>query len=543
MNAAFLRPCMAMLVWFGLLSNSFADSLLPRDRPMDQVIDYYIHQRLHEENITPAPQVDDATLIRRLTLDLVGRIPTPEETKSYLESKDPNKRSQLVDRLLASPAFIRHQANLFDAMMTSGTRNGSLRDYFNKALSENRSWNRIFREMVNPDQTDPVQRPASEFLRARITDVDKVTNDVSVLFFGVNVSCAQCHNHPLVESWKQDHYYGMKSFFSRTFDNGGFLAEREFGIVKFKPPKGPEREAKMMFLTGNAIDDPGMREPNKDEAKKERETFEEHKKKKTIAPAPQFSARAKLVEVALKPGEVDYFARNFANRLWHRFMGRGLVMPLDQMHSENSPSHPDLLAWLARFIWEKEYDLRPFVRGLVMSQTYSRSSRWSGSGEEIPLPNTYAITQLKALTPYQLATSMKIASSDPKIFENQKREELEKRLESLEKSSMSFGSRIAQPTDDFQIGVNEALLFSNNDRMMKEFLGDSKESILGRAISTKERSEAIEMIVQNIFCRKPTTEEMKSLEEYLAKRSDRLTEAYRQMIWALITSSEFRFNY
>src|SRR5438876_884101 len=81
------------------------------------------------------------------------------------------------------------------------------------------------------DESDPKTKGSSEFIKARVSDIDRLTNDVSVLFFGVNVSCAQCHDHPLVNAWKQDHFYGMKSFFARTFDNGGFLAEREFGPV------------------------------------------------------------------------------------------------------------------------------------------------------------------------------------------------------------------------------------------------------------------------------------------------------------------------
>src|SRR5690606_589380 len=105
----------------------------------------------------------------------------------------------------------------------------------------------------------------------------------------------------------------------------------------------------MMFLTGRKVEDPAAtRKPGKDEERKERERFEKFKKEKKQPPPPQFSARAKLVELALGPGGSDFFARAIVNRLWFRFFGRGLVMPLDQMHSANPPSHPELLSWLAR---------------------------------------------------------------------------------------------------------------------------------------------------------------------------------------------------
>ena len=520
-----------------------AETLLPAEKPVEQVIDHDVQFRLDEEKIIPAPQIDDENLIRRLTLDLNGRIPTPSETRVFVESKESDKRAKLVDRLLASSAFIRHQANLFDAMMIAGgNRSGNLREYFTKSLTEGKRWDKIFQELVSPNDAEPSQKGAGEFLKVRVSDLDRLTNDVSVLFFGVNVSCAQCHNHPLVRDWKQDHYYGMKAFFNRTFDNAGFLAEREFGVVKFKPPKGPEQQAKMMFLTGKPIEDPGMREPTKEETTKEREKFEQHKKNKTAPPAPKFSARAKLVEVALQPGESDFFARNLANRLWHRLMGRGLVMPLDQMHSENPPSHPELLSWLARDLASHQYDFKRMIRGIVMSQTYSRSSRWTGS-ETPPEPQFFAVAKLKAMTPQQLATSMKIALADPKSFENAKPEEFEKRIQSLEQSGGGLASLLVQPTDDFQIGVNEALLFSNNDRINREFIVDSKDNLFGIVKEMKDRSQASEQLIRSLYCRKISPEEQKAMDEYLSRRTERLPDAYRQMIWALLTSAEFRFNY
>src|SRR5262249_4812888 len=156
------------------------------------------------------------------------------------------------------------------------------------------------------------------------------------------------------------------------------------------------RQAKMMFLTGGAIDAPGQREANKDEDKKEREILEKFKKDKKAPPPPNFSARAKLVDVALQPKESEFFARSITNRLWHRFMGFGLVNPLDQMHSENAPSHPELLKWLARDMSSDKYQMRKLIRGIVMSQAYSRSTRWTG--ESIPGPASYAVGRLKPLT-------------------------------------------------------------------------------------------------------------------------------------------------
>src|SRR5437764_2683975 len=133
--------------------------------------------------------------------------------------------------------------------------------------------------------TDPKSKDSDEFLKTRIKDLNRLTIDVSTIFFGVNVSCAQCHDHPHVHDWTQDHFYGMKSFFARTVEAGTFLGERDFGVVKYVPNKGKEKEAPVMFLTGRKLDVPGLKEPTKEEKKQEQDRIEGAKKQKK-APAP-----------------------------------------------------------------------------------------------------------------------------------------------------------------------------------------------------------------------------------------------------------------
>jgi hypothetical protein len=459
-------------------------------------------------------------------------------------STDTAKRAKLVDRLLASPGFARHQAEQFAAMFNpDGDRRGGngLRDYLAAALKDGRPWDRIFRELMLPDDADPGQKGAADFLRPRLTDADRLTSDVSMAFFGVNVSCAQCHDHPLVKDWTQDHFYGMKAFLARTYDAGGTVAERGFGVVKFKPNKGAEKSARMMFLTGATIDDPTAREMTKEEQKAEKDAQDAAKRTKKAPPKPDFSARAKLVEVALKDGNADFFARAIVNRMWHRFLGAGLVNPLDQMHAENAPTHPELLAWLARDTAGHGYDLKRLIRGIVLSQAYSRSSRYPT--EAAPDFRLFAVARLKPLTPMQLATSLKIAATDPAAFEGKKPEDFEKAVEQAENSARGFASLIAQPGDNFQVGVGEALLFSNGERVMKDFLTDGGGTLLARVKAMKDQREAIGFMMNAVYGRPPTDDEVRSMVEYVAKRPDRPAEAYRGLLWALVTGPEFRFTY
>jgi hypothetical protein len=521
-----------------------ADLPLPSpSQPIEKVIDQQIDAAISEAGVTPADQADDATVIRRLTLDLVGRIPTSGEVDAYTKSTESDKRTKLVDRLIASPGFARHQAAQFDVMVNPDTNmrgNGAFREYLVASLKENKPWDKLFREVLLPNEGDAKLKGAADFLRNRIADTDKLTNDVSVAFFGVNVSCAQCHNHPLVMSWTQDHFYGMKMFLARTFDNGGFLGERGYGTIKYKPAKGPERTAKMMFLTGAAVEDSGLKEPTAEEMKKEKESLDKAKAAKTPPPAPKYSARGKLVEVALQEANATFFARNIVNRMWHRFFGSGLVNPLDQMHSENPPSHPELLSWLARDLAGHDYDLKRLIRGLVLSKAYSRGSRYDS---DQPDPKLFAVARLKPMTPLQLTTSLKIAATDPATFEGKKTEEFEKAIEQIENAGRGFAGLIAQPTDNFQIGVGEALLFSNGNRVLTEMLTDGGGTILGKLKTIKDPKEAVEVLIKTAYGRAATAEESKALVAYIQKRAGREAEAYKQVLWALVTAPEFRFSY
>jgi hypothetical protein len=519
-------------------------TLQPADRPIESVVDHYIGKAIKDANVRTAAQADDAETLRRLTLDLVGRIPTLAETSEYFASSDPAKKSKLVDRLMASSGFVRHHAQEFLSFLhtNDGNRRApkstGMRDYLLTSFAENRGWNRMFRDMMLPDESDAKFRGAGEFLKSRIKDLNRVTIDASIVFFGVNVSCAQCHDHPHVQSWTQDHFYGMKSFFARTFDNGGFLAERDFGAVKYLPNKGQEKITPVMFLTGKALDVPGLGEPTREEKKKEQDRLDSAKRLKKAAAPPQFSLRAKLVETALATGESPFFNRAIVNRTWHRLFGRGLVMPLDQMHLANPASHPELLQWLARDLAAHNYDLRRLIRGLVLSEAYARGSRWEGEGEA-PADKYFAVAQTRALTPMQMAVSLRLATLDPASLPMSG---LEKRLETVERSAERFAVHFPQPGENFQVGVAEAMLFANNEALMRELM-EGADTLAAKIKQLPELEARADLAVRTVLTRSARADEIKLLAEYQRRRQDRAEAACQQIIWALLTSAEFRFNH
>ena len=541
-----LRPALAFAALLSINApSSSAVDLLSADRPIAEVVDHYIDQALVKERTEPAPPAAAAAIARRLALDLAGRIPTAAEAREYAESNDASKQTQLIERLMASPGFVRHQATELDSMLMAGNK-GSLLEYLVRAVGENRAWDKIFRELMLPDQSDKSGMSAAEYLRGRVKDVDRLTAEVSSTFFGVNISCAQCHDHPLVRDWKQDHFYGMKAFFDRTFvsgnGNSGFLGEHRRGTVKFKTTEGVERQARLMFLTGRKIDEPESQGPLEAEKKKEKEQLQRAQKSKLPPPPPAFSARAQLVAVALAPGERDFFARAIVNRVWNRLFGRGLVMPLDQMHSANPPSHPELLAWLARDTIDHGYDLRRLIRGLVLSRAYARDSRWAG--QDPPRPALFAVAAVRPLTPMQLACSLRLATTDPAVLgSDMKREVLEKKIADQDDSARSMARELSASGVDTQIGVAEALFFSNGKRVFQDLLSDGAGRLVGRLKQTSVPAEQIDLAARNILSRPADDEDRRILAEFLAARTDRPDEACRQLVWALLTSAEFRFNH
>ena len=517
-----------------------AQELLPADKPINEVIDHYIGAEHNRLSIPVAPLADDYLLVRRTTLDLVGRIPTTKELLDFVNSEDANKREVLVDRLMASKEYREHQADTLNIVLANG-RNENLRPFLLDAIEKNVGWSEIFRQLVVGDMIDGTKQEAGDFVKSRVSDTDALTNETSVLFFGVNISCAKCHDHPLVTEWTQAHFYGMKSFFSRTFDNGGFIAEREYGAIEYKTTSGEAKNAELMFLSGTVMSEPEWTKPTDEEAKAEKAQLEQLKKDKKKVPRPQFSRREQLVDVALKE-EKAYFSKAMVNRTWFRFVGRGFVMPLDQMHPENTPTHPELLDWLARDTRDNGYDLSRLIRGIVLSDAYARDSRWD-SQEKRPDSMWFSVGNVRILSPLQYASSMKIGARNPVDFSGDDAEVILKNIENTRQQAKGFSSKIEIPGDDFQVSVGEALLFSNNVDFENTFLRDGAGDLVGAMIRNESNEAAVDMAAMAIFNRQLEDDERKAMLAFLETRSENRADAIKHLVWAMLASGEVRFNY
>ena len=209
------------------------------------------------------------------------------------------------------------------------------------------------------------------------------------------------------------------------------------------------------------------------------------------------------------------------------------------MHGQNKPSHPELLAWLARDLARHDYDLRGLIRGLVLSDAYARDSRWNGP--QRPDPALYAVVIPRALTPRQFGTSLQIATAHPAIFTNQAK--LESIVERMEKDGSSWANFFERPSFDFQVSVEEGLLFSNSEKVDKELLNEKDDRLLRHLLDTGDAEKMFRDAYQQVLARAPQAEELKALSQYVEQRSDRPVDAIRQVVWAMMAGTEFRFNY
>ncbi len=320
------------------------------DAPFNE-IDAAVASRLRDLRLRPSPLCDDATFVRRVHLDLAGRLPTPDEVRAFVAETAPDKRAALVDRLLADPAFAR--LNLMEWSEILAIRSDGQRISPKAALGFH-GWLRA--RFESGDGIDAIVRdiltaeggtfanPATNYFEA--TDDEKLlAENVAQSFLGIRIQCAQCHNHPF-DRWTQDDYYGFVAHFAQLARK---RAEDQRERIVFDRGRGETAHP----VGGATVPPKPLGDPPVEIGRRDR--------------------REVLADWLVAP-ENPFFARSMANRLWARFFGRGIVDPVDDFRISNPPSNPALLDLLARRLVETGYDFRALARDICTSRTYQRST-------------------------------------------------------------------------------------------------------------------------------------------------------------------------
>ncbi|WP_166823127.1 DUF1549 and DUF1553 domain-containing protein [Thalassoroseus pseudoceratinae] len=506
--------------------------------PVKNFVDEFVFANLKEIGIPPSSVCDDATFLRRVSLDIAGRLPTAEETESFLASEDANKRDQVVDRLLKSPGYADYFANKWTALLKNRrddasdiTSNFAFHAWIRDSLLANAPYDQIVRELLAATGTVIANPPVAWY--KRVKDPKQQLEDVSQLFLGVRLQCAQCHHHPF-ERWSQDDYYSLQAFFSQVGRKP--TAIRGEDLIFHKRGKATAKNVK----TGEMLppvalgDDVGTIPPDED-------------------------PRLRLANWMSQP-ENPFFAKALVNRYWKHFFTRGLIEPEDDIRDTNPPTNPELLAALEKHFVESGFDLKELVRVITQSNAYQLSAS----------PNEFNLVDRQNYSRFY-----------PRRLEA---EVLLDSINDLTGATTSFanlppGTRaVALPDNSYNkaskfldvFGRPENLSVCECERVQSSSLAQSLHLINSSEIKSKLTTssgraaelakseltdeEIVRQLYQSAFSRQPRTDELETATAYLREplidaKGQPLNEnaAFRQnlqdLIWALMNTKEFLFNH
>lgn len=521
-----------------------------------------------------APAATDGEFLRRVHLDLVGVIPTADEARAFLDDPSPYKRAKLIDRLLETPEYARRMATAFDVMLMERRPDQHVPsvqwlEFLRDAFEQNLPFDQLARRILEADGDDPDRRAPAKFYLDRGADPYTLTRDVGRLFLGRDMQCAQCHDHVLIDAYKQAHYYGLYAFFSRSYavqDARGVtvLGEKADGDVSFTSVF----EKKVTHKTGPRILEAAE---VADAAVAPGDEYAVYPLDKLKA-IPRNSRRARLAPL-LTSGQVKSFNRNIVNRLWALMMGRGLVHPLDFDHDDNPPSHPELLDELEREFVSGGFDVKAFIRELALSRTYARSSEPPpGISASDDRPERFLVGAIRPLSPEQLGWSVMqgtgvlanyrsaaehtILGVDPRmraiVETDPARRALGRRMveqrvfEQLSPSLAAFIQRYGRPPGQSQDGGDASVhqaLFLSNGQPVQSWLAANPGHLIGRLAAISDPSMLADELYLALLTRRPADDERREVAAYLKDREKDRTQAIQELAWSLLNSTEFRYNH
>jgi hypothetical protein len=368
---------------------------LAKARAASRQIDKLVEAGYAKHKIKPNPLASDEVFLRRIYLDVIGRIPSFEEASAFLNSTDPDKRSKLIDRLLDSEGYVSHQFNYWADLLRIQTRNRYAPaqpyiDFVKDSMRDNKPYDQFVRELLTAEGYTWDNGAAGYYLRDPGMPLDNMSNTIQV-FLGTRLVCAQCHDHPF-DSWTQMQYYQMAAF---TYG----INTRDRSNPKYVELRKMRRDSDMdreVYRSANRILRPlayRVNETDRQLRLPAEYAYPDAKPKSVVAPATIFGEK-----LTVKPGESrkEVFARwltspknprfttTIANRLWKRVMGVGVIEPVDDFRNGAEPSNPELMDFLNRQMTDQKYDLKQYYRVLFNTKTYQREVTRGDRDEEQP---------------------------------------------------------------------------------------------------------------------------------------------------------------
>ena len=529
-------------VWFSLLflvgtailvqAGEGDPAALSSPTEMSARIDELLNQKWHADKITPAPVATDAEFFRRIHLDLTGGLPGVSDVRAFLKNTDPNRRAKVIDSLLGTEdptdGFAgkadhwTHLANTWRQFLlpddTDLRRYGGGRQFENWLREQfrlNKPYDELVSELILAQGSINQSGPTLFYavLQSKPEDVAAAT---SRSFLGVQIQCAQCHDHPF-DHWTQKDFWGYAAFFARLNRQQGargMIQETDVGEVVLP---GTSDVVEPRYLKGD--------------------------------PAPDRDAngvtRRELLADWLVSRDNRYFSRATVNRVWALLFGRGIVDPVDDLGQHNPPSHPELLAELSDHFISTGFDLRELIRTIANSQAYQLSS--SSDAADQFSPDSFARMALKSMTAEQLYDSLSDATVRKSNRGTPTRNIAVDRV--FDASRYAFLSKFRAPASsvvDYQSGIPQALTLMNGS-IVRDATGLESSDILGAIFTASFLSDEqrVEILFLATLSRNPNDAEREKFVQYITSKAstDEKRKAMSDVLWALLNSAEFTLNH
>lgn len=493
--------------------------------PTRNIVDQAVFAKLKTLGIPPSKMSDDSTFIRRVTVDICGRLPTIDETQSYLASTDPNKADALVDRLLASEDYANYFARKWVLILRNkrdsvGEQLGSFafHNWLKESFYQNKSYDRIVRELLTASGSLEANPPLAWW--REVPDTEARVEDSAQLFLGQRLQCARCHHHPF-EKWSQSDYFQMAAFFSTVTKKEGPTPENPLFVSRVANASAAHPKS------GKALVPTGL----------------------DAAPASLQAAddpRNELVNWMVRPDN-PFFAKSLTNRYWKHFMGTGLVEPEDDLRVTNPPSNQELMDGLAAQFVESKYDLKQLIRTICTSSVY----RLSADANEHNIGDS---TSYSRYYPKRLQAEVLLDAIDQTVMTETSFDTLPKGTRAVQLPDTGFASyfldtfgRPAGATSCECERLNEATLAQslhllNSKEMQAKLVSDA-----GRAASMNASSQPAAELINELYMaalsRPATPAELETTQKYIADRADKKRQALEDIVWAIVNSKEFLFNH
>lgn len=493
-------------------------------------VDSHLFNQWRQLGIVPSAVADDATFLRRVTLDIIGTLPSDSEVTEYLTAPRSDKRQALINRLLERPEYASYFAlkwadvlqNRGAGYSTSKQRAGTtlFAEWIRDSLEANKPYDQFVSEILTATGSQNENPPAIWYRTVR--KPAEYVESVAQAFLGVRVQCAQCHHHP-TERWSQSDYYGLAAVFSRVGRKGGF-ADAEV----------PTDE--MIFLKESAV----VLHPRTG---------------KILKPQPlggnEFSLglhddpRVSLARW-MSAGDNPFFARTMVNRMWAHFMGRGIVHPIDDARSTNPPSNPELLDGLAQDFISSGYDLKQLIRVIANSYAYRLES--APHAGNVGDTQTFARFYPRRMPAEVLLDGISQVLDVPTNFDSVPpgTRAIELPDENVAANFLDvFGRPLRMSACECERvdapALTQALELVNSSEIQRK-LTEKTGYAEQLAISDKSPEILAREIFLRVFARHPRPEEVNAATAFFAAEPDR-GEACRSLLWSLLATNEFLFNH